>query len=305
VAAQKPVTLTLIVHPDANPADFQATQNLITSASRDLSLENQILAGLRQMGEMQAGSPEFQEAFSSDRLVGQAESQFENSRTHPLVVVQQVSATSSEESQDMGASDWAQASVAGFTVLFVFLAAQGTARSIYDEKRDGSFRRLLAAPIRKPELLSGKLMPNLLLALLQVVVIFGVGILVLPILGWGELTIPDPLSWAVVSVVIALCSTSLGILIASLAHTEAQISGLSTVILWVAGMIGGSFIPTFMMPEFLQTIGRFVPQFWANQAFYDILVRGKELGDVIPGIAVLLVFTAIFFGIGLWRFDFD
>jgi len=305
VAAQKPVTLDMTVHPDANPEDFQATQNIIASASRDLSLETQILAGLRQMGEMQANSPQFREAFSPERLIRQAKEQFERSRTQPLILVKQTAASSSKGSQDMGASDWVNASVAGFTVMFVFLSAQGTARSIYDEKRDGSFRRLLAAPIRKPELLAGKLLPNFLLALLQVLVIFGAGMLLLPILGWGELTIPDPLSWAVVSMVIALCSTSLGILIASLAHTDAQISGYSTVILWIAGMLGGSFIPTFMMPEFLQSIARFVPHYWANQAFYDILARGKEIGDVIPGIAAMLVFTVIFFGIGLWRFDFD
>ena len=69
----------------------------------------------------------------------------------------------------------------GFTVLFVFLAAANTARSIYDEKKGGSFRRLMAAPISKASLLLGKVIPNFALALLQFIIIFAFGSV---ILGW-------------------------------------------------------------------------------------------------------------------------
>jgi hypothetical protein len=35
------------------------------------------------------------------------------------------------------------------------------------------------------------------------------------------------------------------------------------------------------------------------------MVRGLGLSDVLLDCAVLLGFTALFFAIGLWRFDFD
>ena len=71
---------------------------------------------------------------------------------------------------------FAELAVPSMTVLFVFLTAQTTAQSIYDEKKIGSFRRLLAAPIGKGGLLSGKMLPNFLVVLIQVIVIFGVAI---------------------------------------------------------------------------------------------------------------------------------
>ena len=304
--AGRPVTLVLLVHPNTSASDNELLQRAISGVGRDLSLETQILNGLRQMGEMQAGSPASEQAFQAERVIAQAESQFAHSRQQPLVTIEQSTAAKDGAQEQGNSSDFMVVSVAGSTVLFVFLAAQNVARSIYDEKRSGSFRRLLAAPIHKPELLVGKLLPNLLLTLLQVVVIFLVGMLAFSLLGWGCLTLgSSPLAWAAVSLAVALCSTSLGIFLASLAKTEAQVGGYSTVALWISGMVGGAFIPTFLMPSFVQAIARFVPHYWASQAYYDVLVRGEGLAEVAPNLIALLAFTLIFYLIGLWRFEYD
>ena len=69
------------------------------------------------------------------------------------------------------------------TVLFVFLAAQTTARSIYEEKKVGSFRRLMAAPLSKATCWSGKMLPNFIIALVQIAVIFVFGTLGMRLLG--------------------------------------------------------------------------------------------------------------------------
>ena len=63
--------------------------------------------------------------------------------------------------------------MAGFAILFAFLGAQMTATSIYEEKKLGTFRRLQASPLSKAQVLIGKMLPNFVLALVQVAVIFG------------------------------------------------------------------------------------------------------------------------------------
>jgi ABC-2 type transport system permease protein len=97
----------------------------------------------------------------------------------------------------------------------------------------------------------------------------------------------------------------MGILIAGLARTEGQISGFSSAILWLAGILGGSMVPIFLFPEGLDKIARFVPHYWANQLYFDLIFRGVSLPDVLPTLLVLLAFTAVFFAIGVWRFEFD
>jgi ABC-2 type transport system permease protein len=200
----------------------------------------------------------------------------------------------------------AEVAVPGFTVLFVFLTAQATARSIYDEKKVGSFRRLLAAPISKASLLAGKIIPNFITALIQTGVIFAFGAFGLSLLGLSPVELgKDPVALVIAILLIALCSTALGVVIASLARTEGQIGGLSTLILWGLGTLGGSIIPYFILEKMLGPIPMALPHYWANKALDDIMVRGMMLTDVSLELIVLLGFTLVFFLVGLWRFDFD
>lgn len=302
--AGRQVTLRLVSRPDANPSSTEAIRLVIEGVARDMALEGQILTGLRQMGEMMANVPDAYAALAVEKGPVQARSQFELSRTRPLVTLsERVPARAVDVEEEATA---AQLAVPGFTVLFVFLTSQTTARSIYDEKRVGSFRRLLAAPISRAELLLGKMVPNVIASLIQVVVIFGFGLLVLPLLGQAPLRLGNsPVALVLVSVLMAFCSSSLGVLVAALARTENQIGGISAVILWAMGVLGGSMIPVFFLERFLGPVMRLVPHYWANRAYTDLLVRGAGLGEVLPQMGALLGFTAVFLTVGLWRFDFD
>ena len=305
IADNHQVTLRFVNHPDADPEETEAVRLVIEGVARDMSLESQILASLQQMGAMQANAPEEFQVFTAERTMAQARSQFERSRTQPLVaVVQTVPGQPEGEREEM--PDAVQLAVPGFTVLFVFLTAQATARSIYDEKKVGSFRRLLAAPMSKASLLAGKMIPNFITGLIQTAVIFAFGIIGMRLLGLTPMTLGDaPLAVVIVAVVVALCSSAFGILIAAIARTENQIGGLSSVFLWVMGILGGCFIPLFILENFLGPLPKIVPHYWANRAFNDLLVRGLGLADVTTEMAALLAFTALFFVIGLWRFDFN
>ena len=305
IADNHQVTLRFVNHPDADPEETEAVRLVIEGVARDMSLESQILASLQQMGAMQANAPEEFQVFTAERTMAQARSQFERSRTQPLVaVVQMVPGQPEGEREEM--PDAVQLAVPGFTVLFVFLTAQATARSIYDEKKVGSFRRLLAAPMSKASLLAGKMLPNFITGLIQTAVIFAFGIIGMRLLGLTPMTLGDaPLAVVIVAVLVALCSSAFGILIAAIARTENQIGGLSSVFLWVMGILGGCFIPLFILENFLGPLPKIVPHYWANRAFNDLLVRGLGLADVTTEMAALLAFTALFFVIGLWRFDFN
>jgi ABC-2 type transport system permease protein len=277
---------------------------VISGVAKDTSLELQLLDGIRQMGEMQAANPQADQTFQADRVMAQAKAQFERSRSAPLIKIVQ---GKPEQSQSTGI-DLSFTFVPGITVLFVFLAAQTVAHSIFEERQSGSLRRLLSAPVRRWELLAGKLLPVFLLTLIQIGVIFLVGAFLLPLLGIGQMGVgDDPLAWALTSIVMALCSTSLGILIVSLARSEGQITGLSNALLWVAGFLGGALIPTFFLDQIpvLSFLSRLMPQYWATSAYYDILSRGKGLADVLPNLGILLGFTALFFFIGQRRFRFE
>ncbi len=303
VAAGQPVTLLLISGPNADPQGVEAMRTVVDGVSRDLSLQTQLLAGFRQMGQMMQAS-EGEGVFASDLAVAQAQSQFERAKTEPLVSIEKKTPDAilkeREEFSAVGLT------VPGATVLFVFLMASTTAMSLYSEKKTGTFRRLLAAPLAKAELLGGKMLPGFVIILVQIVVLFGASILLLPVIGLDRLYLGnDILAVVLLSLLVALCSSSLGLLIASIARTEGQISGISVVAMWVMGAVSGAFVPTFFLGDFLGTVGKITPQYWAVSAYTDLFVRAQTLSGIGLELAILAGFTVLFFAIGLWRFKFE
>ncbi len=300
----RPVTLVLTTGTGADPQKVESIRLVIASIAADMTLESQIVASLQQMGDMQAFSPESSQVFTTERILAQAHTQFASAQTRPLINI--VQTIPQQETTQEATPDLSQSAVPGFTVLFVFLAAQTTARSIYEEKKIGSFRRLAAAPLSKAELLIGKILPNFITGLVQIVVIFAFGSLGMRLLGLTPLPIEKaPLGMILIAVLLALCSSAFGIAIAAIARTENQISGLSTLLLWGMGLLGGSLVPLFVLERFLGPIPMIVPHYWANRALDDLLIRGLGMSNVALDLGVLLGFSLLFFVIGLWRFDFE
>jgi len=304
IQQSQPVTLLFSTGSGADPQKVEAIQLVLVSLAADMTLESQIVASLRQMGEMQASAPAEYQIFDTERVLAKARTQFEAAQTRPLINVNQ--SVPQQDTTQEATPDLSQSAVPGFMVLFVFLAAQTTARSIYEEKKIGSFRRLVAAPLSKVELLIGKILPNFVTGLVQIVVIFAFGSLGMRLLGLTPLPIEKaPLGTILIAVVLALCSCAFGIAIAAIARTENQISGLSTLLLWGMGLLGGSMVPLFILERFLGPIPMIVPHYWANRAFDDLLIRGLGTANVVLDLGVLLGFSLLFFVIGLWRFDFE
>jgi ABC-2 type transport system permease protein len=304
VAAGRQATLRL-VNNSLDRGTSEAVLMAVGGVARTMSLEAQIVASLQRLADMQRSNPSFDPATSADLAVPIARSQFEASRDRPLVVVAQSQPASLGQDQAVEISG-VQLGVPGFAVLFIFLTAQITARSIYDEKKTGTLRRLMASPLGKWSMLTGKLIPNFVVVLLQVVFLFAAGMFVLPLMGLDALRLGNDIPALVLLVLsIALCCTTLGILIAAIAKTEAQIGGIAALVLWVLAFLGGSFIPLFLINESMATIGQLTPHYWAVTGFYDLLTRGQGLAAILDSIVVLLGFSAVFFVVGAWRFEFE
>ncbi len=304
LAAGTPTTLSL-ENNSLDRGTNEAVYMAVVGVTRTMSLEQQIVGSLQQLSDMQQASASFDPATSAALAIPIAQRQFATSQDRPLVTVARSQPRSLGQGEQVEISG-VQLGVPGFAVLFIFLTAQITARSIYDEKRTGTFRRLMVAPLGKWSMLIGKLIPNFVVVVLQVVFLFAAGMFLLPLMGLDALRLGNDIPALVILVLtVALCCTSLGILIAAVARTEAQIGGISGVVLWVLAFLGGSFIPLFLLNDSMATLGQITPHYWAVTGFYDLLTRGQGLGAIVDSLAVLLGFSAVFFLIGVRRFEFE
>ena len=188
--------------------------------------------------------------------------------------------------------------VPAYTIFGVFFIMLSLASSIYKEKADGTFQRLRSAPLSKTTFLLGKLIPYHLVNLIQIALMFSIGVIIF------QMKIGSILALFFVSLSLSLTANGLGLLVAALSRTYAQVSGFSIFLSITLSALGGMMVPAFVMPDILKTVSLFTPQAWALAAYQEIIIRGLSLKDVLPQIGVLMGFAGLFFSIALWRFRF-
>ena len=194
----------------------------------------------------------------------------------------------------------AEQNVPGYTIFGVFFIIQVIAGSFLQEKQEGTFRRLLVAPLAQVTLLLGKMLPYYLINLVQVASMFAIGHFV-----FGMNLGSSPGAMILITMATAAAATGLGLFVATLAKTQEQIGGLSTMLALTLAAVGGMMVPTFTMPEFMQMISKISPHNWALSAYQDIIVRGLGFNDILLECAVLAGFALVFFIFGVWRFRFE
>ncbi|MFO7962606.1 MAG: ABC transporter permease [Desulfobacterales bacterium] len=188
--------------------------------------------------------------------------------------------------------------VPAYTIFGVFFIALTLASSIYREKTDGTFQRLLAAPLSKGALLLGKLLPYHLVNLVQIALMFSIGAV------FFHLNLGNLPALFFVSLSLSITANGLGLLVAAFSRTEAQINGFSVLLAITLSALGGMMVPSFVMPDVLETISLLTPHAWALKAYHDCIIRGMGIREVLPEIGILIMFGSVFFGIALWRFRF-
>ncbi len=191
----------------------------------------------------------------------------------------------------------AQQNVPAYAVFGLFFLADALASSLFAERQEGTFRRLQVAPLGRGTLLLGKLLPYYLVSLLQVALMFAVGRF-----AFGLSLGSAPLALLAVTLAAGSAATGLGLLVAALARSPRQASGLTSLLLITLAAVGGTFVPSFVMPRPLQLLSRLSPHAWALAGYQDVLVRGLGLRGVLPEAGVLLAFALAFYGVALTRF---
>lgn len=189
--------------------------------------------------------------------------------------------------------------VPAYTIFGVFFIVLTLASSFLQEKKDGTFQRILAAPLYKTALLIGKLLPYYLVNLIQIGLMFSIGVVVFGI-RLGHLP-----ALVMVSLALAAAANGLGLLVAALGKTEPQVNSLSVLLAITLSALGGMMVPTFIMPDLMKTLSLFTPHAWALAGYHDVMIRGLGVKAVLTETLVLLGFASFFFAVALWRFRFD
>ena len=188
-------------------------------------------------------------------------------------------------------------------VLGMFLLVIPLSVTFIRERQLGTLQRLQSLGVSPWVVMTGKVVPYLVINQVQFVLILLEGMYVLPWLGGDALTLGHS-PGALVLVSLATSATAIGFafLIAVVARTTEQAHVFAPASILILAAIGGVMVPKFVMPVFMQQIAVFSPLSWALEGLLDVLVRDGQLRDVAPRIGALMLFAAACFTVVIVRF---
>jgi ABC-2 type transport system permease protein len=189
---------------------------------------------------------------------------------------------------------------AGQLITWVFIPLFGISALFAYERQQGTLRRLLTTPASKATFLLGTITGQVAMALVQMLLLVGFGILVMK-LSWGR----EPLALFFILLASALAAAAFGTTMGTFIKTEGQASGLSVMFGMVFALMGGCWYPLELFPPAIQNAVKVLPTTWAMQGMLDLVLRGGGLREILPEAAVLLGFAALFFSLGVWRFRYE
>ncbi|MBL8511340.1 MAG: ABC transporter permease [Betaproteobacteria bacterium] len=191
-------------------------------------------------------------------------------------------------------------SFAGMSVQFILFMGIDLGVGLLLARRLGLWKRLRAAPISRRLLLGSAMVSATLIACLLMAGIYAAAIAFFGVRIEGSIV-----GFAGVVLSFGILTATFGLLIAALGNTPEATRGLAILATLLLVMLGGAWVPSFIFPEWLQTISLVVPTRWAIDGLAAMTWRGLGLEAALAPIGVTLGFSALFAAIALWRFKWD
>jgi len=186
----------------------------------------------------------------------------------------------------------------GIAVMFLLFSMAGVGGVLLDDQDRGTLERLLISPLGMNRLLMGNWLFAFLLGMAQVVLMFLLAALAF---GLELFTLNRLVGFGLVTTAMAAAGAAFGMVLATLCKTRAQLNGLSTLVILLMSAAGGSMVPRFLMPEFMETTALFTFNGWALDGYLKVFwydTPGATLmeatTELMPQLAVLALMALAF-----------
>jgi len=179
----------------------------------------------------------------------------------------------------------------GFLFYVLSISMLQVASLILKEKQLGTLSRIRQAPVERLEYIFSVFLAGVLILL--------VNLLSLHALITYAFGVYTTLSMYLLWFYYGLVWLFIGIFMALIVNSSAVHGSLIPILTVITSMLGGSYWPIWLMPEFMQKIARITPQYWANDAM-EILQQGQSLQGIPQHLLALTGFTALFLSLGVF-----
>jgi ABC-2 type transport system permease protein len=303
IDAHTPTTVLVIVDP-GQPESASIVAGIMNQVVAEVTIWGEVQYGIRSLldesGLLTGASIEQQRAAGAQAMGAIMTTLDEVRRTPAIAVVSEDLEGTAVE----GTWDYIAIVFPGFAVMFIFINVGFSAPSLLTERESGTLRRLLAAPFPRGAVIAGKTVAYTILACLQVLMLFAVARIVFD-MPMGQ----SPGALVLLSLVAALVSAVMGMMIAGLAKSAKQANSLGVILGLVLAAIGGCIpmpgVTMYRAEGPLGFLSRLTPHAHALEGYYRLMLENGTLVTILPQIGILLLFGLVFFLVATWRFKYD
>ena len=191
-------------------------------------------------------------------------------------------------------------SFAGMSVQFILFMGIDAGMMVLYQRRSGLWKRLQAAPLSRFVMIGSRAASAAIIAMTILLVVFGFARVVFGVRIEGSF-----LGFLGVCVAFAVMTSTFGLLIAVLGKTPEATRGIAIMVTLILVMLGGSWVPAFLFPQWLQKATFAVPTRWAVDGLDAMIWRGSGFDAALAPIGALLGFAAVFGAFAVWRFRWE
>ncbi|TAK81579.1 MAG: ABC transporter permease [Betaproteobacteria bacterium] len=162
------------------------------------------------------------------------------------------------------------------------------------ERERGTFENLLSTPALPIEVMTGKIIPYILIGLVQVTLIVVAALLLFKVPMQG-----NPLLLYFVVLIFIAANLTLGITFSSVARNQLQSMQMTFFFFLPSILLSGFMFPFRGMPDWAQWLGSLLPLTHFLVLVRGIMLKGNTLDELWPAIWPILAFMLVVIGIGL------
>jgi ABC-2 type transport system permease protein len=177
-----------------------------------------------------------------------------------------------------------------------------TALAVVREREVGTIEQILVTPIRPVELMLGKTLPNLVIAIINMITIVAAGIF-----GFGVPFQGDFALFLGLVILYVISGLGLGLLISSVSQNQRQAQQLAMMTMFLGLLISGFVFPHYSMPALLQWISYIFPLTAFIPISRGIFMKGIGLPLLVTPVIIMVVYDIVilYFAARLFRQTLD
>lgn len=172
-----------------------------------------------------------------------------------------------------------------------------TAVAIVRERERGNLELLINTPVTTAELMIGKIVPYILIGLIQVTLIMLLGAFLFRVPVNGQLT-----EVYLVSLIFIAANLGLGLVISTLATNQFQAMQMTFFFFLPSILLSGFMFPFEGMPRVVRYIAELLPLTHFLRLVRGIMLRGVEMLQMTSDIYALLIFMLVSISLAILRF---